>query len=739
MSTSTPDLPREYPSSKFGAELRPQRLITALLAGPLIGILEIALAVSFGALIFSGEAATHLSRGIGMALFSATIGIAVTTLLTSYPAIMGGNQDAPAAIVAVMAANITVLVADPEAMPATVIVMVALTTLLTALFLLGLGVFRLGGLVRFLPYPVAGGFLAGTGWLILAGGISTMARIPFSLTNLAALFEPGVAIYWLPGLLLGIAILAVSTRFHHFLIMPGMILAIIAGFYLLAAALGATPAELSGGGWLLGPFPEGRLWQPVTPAEFGQVEWPAIWRQIPNVVGVMIISAIALLLNASGLELELNRDLDLNREMRAAGVANLASSLGAGLIGYAQLSMSALTERLGAASRLTGLIAAAVCGITLLLGGSVLGFMPTIVFGALLAYLGLSFLWQWVVVARTRLPRIDYLIVLLILGIIALAGFLQGVAVGVVAAVTMFVVNYSRTSVVKYEQDITTFRSRVTRSPKDREILESTGDQAYILRLQGFIFFGTANALLEEVRSHVQRVETRFIVLDFEQVIGLDSTALMSFSKMLRIARENHITLILSGLAPELRWQFERGALVEETGVLQYLADLDRAAEWTEEQLCALHAVNGTTRTMTGYLQDIVPGAAIVKAVSYMERLELEAGDYLIRQGAAADDLFFIESGQVTAQLESPDKPPMRLETMRGGRAVGEMGFYMGMPRSAAVIADWPSVVYRLTTDSLARMEKQDPEAAHAVHRVIVSLMGERLLHLVRAVDVLQS
>ena len=652
---------------------------------------------------------------------------------------MGGNQDAPAAIVAVMAANITVLVADPEAMPATVIVMVALTTLLTALFLLGLGVFRLGGLVRFLPYPVAGGFLAGTGWLILAGGISTMARIPFSLTNLAALFEPGVVIYWLPGLLLGIAILAVSTRFHHFLIMPGMILAIIVGFYLLAAALGATPAELSGGGWLLGPFPEGRLWQPVTPAEFGQVEWPAIWRQIPNVVGVMIISAIALLLNASGLELELNRDLDLNREMRAAGVANLASSLGAGLIGYAQLSMSALTERLGAASRLTGLIAAAVCGITLLLGGSVLGFMPTIVFGALLAYLGLSFLWQWVVVARTRLPRIDYLIVLLILGIIALAGFLQGVAVGVVAAVTMFVVNYSRTSVVKYEQDITTFRSRVTRSPKDREILESTGDQVYILRLQGFIFFGTANALLEEVRSHVQRVETRFIVLDFEQVIGLDSTALMSFSKMLRIARENHITLILSDLAPELRWQFERGALVEETGVLQYLADLDRAAEWTEEQLCALHAVNGTTRTMTGYLQDIVPGAAIVKAVSYMERLELEAGDYLIRQGAAADDLFFIESGQVTAQLESPDKPPMRLETMRGGRAVGEMGFYMGMPRSAAVIADWPSVVYRLTTDSLARMEKQDPEAAHAVHRVIVSLMGERLLHLVRAVDVLQS
>jgi SulP family sulfate permease len=142
---------------------------------------------------------------------------------------------------------------------------------------------------------------------------------------------------------------------------------------------------------------------------------------------------------------------------------------------------------------------------------------------------------------------------------------------------------------------------------------------------------------------------------------------------------------------------------------------------------------------MAGYLQAVVPGAAAVRAISYMERLELGVGDYLMRQGAAADDLFFIESGQVTAQLESPDRPPMRLETMRGGRAVGELGFYMGIPRSADVIADRPSVVYRLTTDSLARMEKEDPEAANAIHRVIVNLVGERMLHLVRTVDALQS
>ena len=51
-------------------------------------------------------------------------------------------------------------------------------------------------------------------------------------------------------------------------------------------------------------------------------------------------------------------------------------------------------------------------------------------------------MWEWVVAAFRRLPRIDYAIVLGILAIIAAVGFLPGVAVGVIAAVAMFVVNY---------------------------------------------------------------------------------------------------------------------------------------------------------------------------------------------------------------------------------------------------------------------------------------------------------
>jgi len=76
---------------------------------------------------------------------------------------------------------------------------------------------------------------------------------------------------------------------------------------------------------------------------------------------------------------------------------------------------------------------------------------------------------------------------------------------------------------------------------------------------------------------------------------------------------------------------------------------------------------------------------------------------------------------------------------MQGGRAVGELGFYLGTRRSASVVADRDSVLYSLSQVMLTQVEADDPEAAYAFHRIIIHLLGERVLHLVQAVDILQS
>ena len=93
----------------------------------------------------------------------------------------------------------------------------------------------------------------------------------------------------------------------------------------------------------------------------------------------------------------------------------------------------------------------------------------------------------------------------------------------------------------------------------------------------------------------------------------------------------------------------------------------------------------------------------------------------------------------MTAQLEFADRKPVRLETMRGGRVVGEIGFYLNQPRTAAVVTDEVSTVYRLSRASLKKMEQNDPEAASAFHQGIIRLVSERLTHLINTVDALQQ
>ena len=97
-----------------------------------------------------------------------------------------------------------------------------------------------------------------------------------------------------------------------------------------------------------------------------------------------------------------------------------------------------------------------------------------------------------------------------------------------------------------------------------------------------------------------------------------------------------------------------------------------------------------------------------------------------------------MECGAVTAQLEADGKAPVRLETIGGGRSVGEIGFYLGIPRTAAVIANERSVVYCLSRANLEEIEKTDPEAAHALHRIVVHVLGQRVRHLTGVVDALE-
>ncbi len=459
---------------------------------------------------------------------------------------------------------------------------------------------------------------------------------------------------------------------------------------------------------------------------------------------MLIVSVIALLLNANGLELIIKKDVNLNRELITAGIGNLAAGLGGGIVGYHAISLSSLNHTASGGKRLVGLFTALLVGITVFLGAGYLSYAPKMVLGALLVFLGLSFLYDWVYQAWFKFPKSEFVIILTILLVIAFRGFLEGIALGLVMAIILFVVNYSQVKVVKQTLYGTTYRSRVTRSRSQWEILTARGDELCIFKLQGFIFFGTAISLFEQVRDLTRRTDSRpmrFAVLDFAQVTGLDSTALLSFNKLLDLAQEKSFTLVLTGLTGRASEQFEKGGFQAQMEALQLFADLDHGIEWCENQILADAPVDiEAESSLQAQLAAILPGeqTRIERLIGYLERKEIAPGEYLIRQGDAPDMMYFIESGQVTARLEAPGQKPVRLETMGGGRTIGELGFFLGVKRTAAVVADKPSVVYGISKDMLRQMEEIHPEEANTFHRIIIQLLGERTVHLIRSVDALQ-
>ena len=741
------DLSIRRVASEIKADFRSERVLPGFTSGVVAGVIEVIIAVSFAALIFSGELSSYITSGIALALIGAIITGITVALFTTLPGTLSGIQDAPAAILAVMSAAIVASMpigATSLETFITVVAAIALTAILCGLFLLGMGYFNLGGLVRFLPYPVVGGFLAGTGWLLVTGSINMMTGVDPSLAELSVLFQSQMLQLWVPGLVVAIILMVVLNRFNHFLLLPGLVIGAIFLFFLGAWVSGYTVGEVSEMGWLLGPFPEGSFLQSLSYAAIGQVDWNVVITQVGSMVIVLVLSAISLLLNSSGLELETRQDLDLNHELRIAGIGNLITGLFAGYIGYHQLSLSVMNQKLGAQTRLTGLIAAVMCIAALVAGTAFISFLPKFILGGLLLFLGLAFLYEWAYQTWFKLPKTDYFVILLILVVIATIGFLQGVAVGIIAAIILFAINYSQVDVIKHSLTAKTFQSTIARPKLHNRLLRRYGNQVLILELQGYIFFGTANQLVEQIRTHINiYAQSRlcYLVLDFAHVTGIDSSVVISFRKMVQLMQESDASIVLTGLSMEINTFLVKSNVLggaEDSFVV--LPDLDHGVEWCENALLESTGVldKDTRRSFKNHLEELIGDSTVISRImNYLQLEEFSEGEYLIQQGDSPGSMYFLEEGIVTVQLEVPGEDALRLNTLSSENLVGELGFYLGSKRNASIVSETPIKVYCLTTQAITIMEAEDPEAAAAFHKFVVHIMAEKLSRLMGTVETL--
>jgi len=714
-----------------------RHLLPSLTAGAIIAIVDTIFEISLAALLFAGPLSGHISQGIGLLLFGAMSMNVIVALSSSLPGMIAIPQDTTVAVMALVVAAIAAAMpasASSEAIYWAVVATIVLTSVATGLFFLILGNLRLGRLVRYVPYPVIGGFLAGTGWLIVQGGLSFLTGGLPPIAQAGSLFQADLLGLWLPASIFAVLLLVVLRRVHHPLAMPALLLAAVAVFYVWLDLMGVSLEQAREQGWLLGSIPGGVLWQPFPIAAIASINWQAISGQALQIGAILIISVLALLFNVSGLEMTVRRDIDLDRELRAAGAANLLAGLGGSPVGYQTLSLSALSHRIGAASRLVGLFTAVFIGAFIFLGASILPFIPKVAVGGLLLYLGLSFLAEWVYDAWFTLPRGDYVLVMLILVIISAAGFLEGIAAGMGIAVALFVVNYSRIHIIKHAFSGAHYHSSVDRPQEQSDYLRQNGEQILILELQGFIFFGTAHGILLRVKERAadsSLLRLRYVILDLRQVYGLDSSAVSSFIRLKQLAEGENLHLVFSDVHAPIQDNLVRAGLGQgRDDRVTFQPSMDYGLEYCEELILREAGLPGEPARQPLHTQLAIAFPEredFERLMIYLHRKEFEPGEAVLRQGEPSDGLYILEDGKLSVQIELEDGKHVRLRTAQSGTLVGEIGLYLGGERTASVLALQPSTLYHLSALAFQTMLENEPDLAAALHRWIAGLLAERL------------
>lgn len=720
----------------MGSRRHAQQLVTSLTAGLIAGIRTILGSASMVVLVMPNGLPGGIAPALEMILTGGVVVGALVALFSSYPGVVAQVQDGPAVIIGVMATALAATMGG--SVPPALAVLVVLASANVAAFaagavFFGLGAFRLGALMRFIPFPVIGGFLAGSGLLILLGAIPVLTGLAIPKIDLQLLSEPLRVARWLPGLAFGLLLLAMLRRYRHPLLVPGLLLGAVALYHLGLQLAGMTVGDAQAAGLLLGPFPdftglEAPGWMRL-PAE----GWSQVAAQAPTFASIVLVSVVALLLNASGLELATRSDLDINRELRAAGLANMASGLLGGAVGFHALSASLLGYRMGANSRLIGLASAALCLAALLFGTSLLAYMPRAVLGGLLFSMGAGLLIEWLYDGWRRLPLQDFLIVALIVAVIGAVSIPAGVAVGVAVAMAIFVLSYSRVRVIRQELSGADYRSNVDRSPAALALLREQGGAIRVIKLEGFIFFGTAYSVLTRIQQMIASPggrPLRFLILDFRDVPASDSSAMLAFSKIRTCCERNGCQLIITRMNGPIRAQFRQAGIEAADSDTVFAEDLDEAMERCEQRILSEAAEDGLPADVSGLerIRSVLPeGSSLSGFMAYLESRTYAPGEYLLRQGGPADEILFIESGRVTVRLTLPGGRSMRLRSLAVGTMIGEIGLYLKQPRNASAIADEPTRAHVLSAAKLREMEARDPHLANALHHAIATLLAERL------------
>jgi SulP family sulfate permease len=530
-------------------------------AGLTVGIVALPLAMAFA--IASG-----LKPEVG--IFTAIVGGLLVSLLGGSSIQIGGPAGAFIVVVAdiVQRHGISNLI---------------IATFVAGLFLLIMGMLRMGNLIRLIPVSIVTGFTNGIAVLIVISQLRDFFGL--QMLQMPSAFFPKLDALWqardtVNGHALGLAAIGLmllalwpkagSGRYaitRRLAMLPAPVMLLTAGSW-LALALD-LPVETIGSRF-------GGIPQSLPPLQLPVIEWASLKDLWAPIVTITLLGAIESLLCARVADNLIHERHDPNQELMAQGIANLTVPLFGGMPVTGTIARTSLNARMGANSPVAGAIHALVLLATVLVAAPLARHVPLCILASILIFMAWN-MGEWHEFVRMNTLSFIYRTILLSTFILTVVIDLTvAVEVGLVLACLFFIYRISQLTQLEPRQ----------LSPEDRHL----GIRSF--HLYGSLFFGAVGkleALLGDTASPHTTSPVKALVLECHQLISLDTTGVDALRLLAESISAQGGQLILCELNRQPRELIQRSGFALWLGS-QYIADSHEDALQKARNLCATPA-----------------------------------------------------------------------------------------------------------------------------------------------------
>jgi len=722
---------------------RPTSLPADVLAGAVNALTSLVAVLSLGIVATGALGSAAIPLGIQAALVAVIAGGLVYAFsgTTASPAAMPSS-----ATTVIFAALAWQVGGDPQLDLSSAQGLVSLAAVLgSAVMLMGLlqigfGMAGLGRLARFVPQPVLAGFMGGIVLLILFAQLRPLLGLPLT----SALNDPATLAQIQPlALLIGVvSAAAVWLLGPKWRAVPAPLLGLAAGVGLYAALSSLLPG--AGFGTTVGALPQGWV-MPDALLPLLDATTRALWQrhgdQVLLTAAVLaFIGSLESIFSAIAVDQRTGGKHDSRRELMALGAANMASGLCGGM--PVSLALGRATQLIdsGAAGRRPVIVAALTFALMYGVGGPLLALLPKAVLAGVMVTIAIALsdrwtrqlLRQWLGGERSPEVRLSLAVVAVVCAVTATGGFVAGLAAGVLLSMLIFMRSVNR-SLLRERYSADQRPSRRIYRPEQEAVLREARARVSVFELEGALFFGSATRLSSECETLPR--DCRCLVLDLRRVSTIDESGAVALQQLSNDLKQRGVALLLAGVVAGNR----HGQRLRDFGCFRnppaddpradWCQDADRATEAAEALLLGdagmTELPSGVPLAQTDLLQGFdAAQCAQVRAVLHQQHLG--AGELLFREGDPGDALYLLTEGSISIVAAGPAER-QRFVTFPPGMMFGETAMLDGSGRTAAAVADCPSVVHRLDKAAFESLSASDPKLGQRLALNMAIHLAERL------------